>query len=210
MNKLQDVHLVTGLHGNEPMPILALASQGITQLVANPRALAQRVRYIETDMNAAFGVSGNLLEEKRAREFLPLLEKNVPVIDFHTFSCVSEPFGIVVDLEMVGLAKQLGLSKVVYMKHNVKEGHALINYRKGVSVEVGKHTDPTTFAKTLDVVKSYQKGKLGTVEVFEVFGIIEKEGNYKNFELHKEGFYPVLAGEKAYNHFGLMARRLDL
>ena len=31
---------------------------------------------------------------------------------------------------------------IVYMKHNIKKGNALINYRKGVSVELGRHDDP--------------------------------------------------------------------
>jgi succinylglutamate desuccinylase len=82
MNNFQ---LVTAVYGNEIMPTLALASQGIAQVVANPRALARGLRYLEKDLNASFGTEGDSHEEKRARELMMTLDKKKLVVDFHTF-----------------------------------------------------------------------------------------------------------------------------
>lgn len=209
MNNFQ---LVTAVHGNEIMPTLALASQGIAQVVANPRALARGLRYLEKDLNASFGTEGDSHEEKRARELMMTLDKKKLVVDFHTFSCESEPFVIIVDPAMLPLASSLGIKRVVYMKHNIKAGHALINYHKGVSVEVGEHGDHKSFATTLKIVRKLEKDgmKPGKVRVYEVFGRIEKQGEYTNFVEH-DGIVPVLYGERAYpdqGFYGLAAREI--
>lgn len=194
---------VTSVHGNEYMPTLALASQGIAQVVANPRALARGVRYCEKDLNASFGTGGQAYEEKRARELVEILDKNKLVVDFHTFSCVSESFAIIVDPAMLPLASSLGIKRVVYMKHNIKAGHALINYRHGVSVEVGGHSDPSSFETTLKIMRKLENDRVnpGKVRVYEVYGRIEERGEYTNF-VETNGFFPVLYGERAYDNAG--------
>lgn len=209
---MQKIQFVTGVHGNETMPTLALASEGIDQIVGNPAAIAKGVRFIEKDLNASFGAGGDTSEEKRARELDSLLDKKRLVIDIHTFSCISEPFAIVVDLDMMPLASSLGVKHVVYMKHNIKGGHSLINYHRGVSVEVGGHNDPKSFEITKKVVKKLMKDgiKPDTVKLYEVFGRIEEKGEYINFE-EKNGFIPVLYGEMAYDStgfYGLKAREI--
>lgn len=203
---------VTALHGNEPLPVLALASQSIEQLVANPKALAANARCVDQDMNASFGTKGKSYEERRAREVLRQLRPQTPVIDLHTFSAVSPPFAIIVDLKMLPLAKRLQLKHIVYMKHNIKAGHALINHVDGVSVEVGKHDDPASFRLAFELVKRLERDDTLAIksEVYEVYDVITAPGLYSNFNLHQEGFYPVLAGENAYNHYGLKARRMEV
>ena len=116
---MKKIQLVTAVHGNEMMPTLALASIDAQQIVANPRALARGVRFAEKDLNASFGTGGNSYEEKRATELLKILNKKKLVVDFHTFSCESEPFAIIVNLVMLPLASSLGINRVVYMKHNI-------------------------------------------------------------------------------------------
>lgn len=208
---MKNIQFVTAVHGNEIMPTIALASIGIEQIVANPRASARGVRFTEKDMNASFGTGGSSYEEKRARELMSKLDKKKLVIDFHTFSCESEPFAIIVDSEMLPLASSLGVKRVVYMKHNIKGGHALINHINGVSVEVGSHTDPQSFEMTLKIVKGLEEGiHLGKVKVYEVYGKIEEQGDFINFE-EKDGMVPVLYGERAYDgqgFYGLAAREI--
>jgi len=209
---MQKIQFVTAVHGNEIMPTLALASEGIDQIVGNPQAVAKGVRFIEKDLNASFGTSGDTCEEKRARELGKTLDNTKLVVDFHTFSCVSEPFAIVVDLDMMPLASSLGVKHVVYMKHNIKGGHSLINYHQGVSVEVGGHNDPKSFEMTERVVEKLKRDgiKPDKVKVYEVFGRIEEKGEYINFE-EKNGFIPVLYGELAYDSagfYGLKAREI--
>ena len=209
---MKNIQFVTAVHGNEIMPTLALASIGEAQIVANPRALAMGVRFTEHDLNAAFATGGESYEEKRARELDQLLEREKLVVDFHSFSIESAPFAIVVDLEMLPLASSLGVEHVVYMKHNIKGGHALIDHHRGVSVEVGRHDDPKSFDKTLQIVKKLKKAVAnpGKVKVYEVYGRIEERGNYVNFE-EKNGVIPVLYGERAYDSlgfYGLAAREI--
>lgn len=200
---MKNIQFVTAVHGNEFMPTLALASMGVKQIVANPRALARGARYVERDLNASFGMRGKSYEERRARELTKLLDPRKLVVDLHTFPCESEPFAIVVDLAMIPLAARLGVNHVVYMKYNIKAGHSLINYRKGVSVEVGKHTDPRSFETTLNLVRrlGVKVPKIDKVRVYEVYGRIEEPGQFTNF-VECGGMVPVLYGEATYHDYG--------
>lgn len=209
---MNNIKFVTAVHGNEIMPTLALASIGEPQIVANPRAIARGVRFTEKDMNASFGTGGHLYEEKRARELDDTLDEDILVLDFHSFSIASDPFAIVVDLAMIPLASSLGVKHIVYMKHNIKGGHALIDHHKGVSVEVGEHSDPKSFDMTLQIVKKLKKDgiKPAKVKVYEVYGRIEEKVDYINFK-EKNGVIPVLYGERAYDglgFYGLAAREI--
>lgn len=209
---MTNIQFVTAVHGNEIMPTLALASIGVPQIVANPRALARGVRLTESDLNASFGKSGNTYEEKRARELDKIMDSETEVVDFHSFSVESEPFAIVVDLAMLPLASSLGVKHVVYMKHNIKGGYALIDYHRGVSVEVGKHDDPKSFDETLQIVKKLKKDGISPakVKVYEVYGRIEEKGEYVNFK-KKNGIIPILYGERAYDglsFYGMAAREI--
>jgi len=203
-----NITYVTGIHGDEIAPIIALASIGERFLIANPLATVKGRRFIEMDMNQAFGVenSDKLFEQRLADELLTKIPEENYVIDFHTFSAVSEPFAVVVDDKMIGLASTLGVDHVVYMKHNIKNGHALINYRDGISIEVGSHQDIRSMQKTIQVVNCLKTGAKRPVKVYEVYDKITKPGEYTNFQKHKEGFIPVLAGEKAYDFYGLKAK----
>jgi len=205
---------VTALHGNEVLPSLALANQGYSQIIGNPRAVSRKVRFIEKDLNASFGTSGNSYEEKRARELLRIIPQEATVIDFHTTLSGKLPFAIVVSHDFVELAHSLGFNKIVYMKHNIKGGNALINHRNGVSIELGTHTDPQVFSRTLRVAQRAleSKKKSHPYQLFEVYDIITKKGSYKNFALFQDGeesFYPVLSGKNSYEFFGLKARLLN-
>ena len=206
MNSLKNIQFVTGVHGDERVPVLALASAYADQIVGNKQALAKNKRFIEKDMNASFGTKGNSYEEKEARKLLKRLDKKKPVIDFHTNQSMSEPFVIIVDKKMLFFAKTLGISRVAYMKHNVKKGHSLVNYCDGVSVEVGKHDTIESFRATLKILENLKKQKKRKVTLYEVFGKIKKPGKYINFKKCKNGFVPLFAGKNSYNCYGLKAR----
>ncbi|MEW6248984.1 MAG: succinylglutamate desuccinylase/aspartoacylase family protein [Nitrospirota bacterium] len=197
---------VTAIHGDEIVPTVCLAENNLPQVVANPKAACLFKRFIDKDLNKSFGSDGNSYEEKRAKELLKIIPQNEIVIDFHTMSAKSDPFVIIVDLEMLPLALTTGLKHVVYMKYNIKEGHSLINYRKGLSIETGNHNTWDAYKSTLSCIKNIQKGKQFKAKIYEVYGIIDKRGKYKNFERCSDGFVPVLAGEKAYNILGLKSK----
>jgi hypothetical protein len=209
MISFKDIILVTGIHGDEKVPLIALTSLHIKTLAGNPKALMLNKRFIDYDLNACFGILDKGYESLRAKETLKLIPKNKYVVDFHTTSAKTEPFAIVVDHNLIRLAAQTGLSKVVVMKENIKKGHALINYRKGISIETGNHDSTEAFKTTIKIIHNLKKGRIGKVEIFEVYDIIGKRDDYQNFKKHRDGFYPVLAGEKAYPFFGLKAKKID-
>ena len=206
---MKNIQLITGIHGDERMPILALVSVGVDQLIANKQALAINKRFVEKDMNASFGTKGNSHEEKEARKLLRKIDKDKLVVDFHTNQSMSDPFVIIVDKKMLPLASSLGIPRVVYMKYNVKKGHSLINYRDGVSIEVGKHDTCGSFKTTLRVLENLKgRRKKRKVTLYKVFGKIRKPGRYVNFKKCKDGFVPLFAGKNSYNCFGLKAKIL--
>lgn len=199
---------VAGLHGNEQMPVKALQENRIPFIFGNPAAYEKNARFLEHDLNAAFGIESDALEAKRAREILSEINESDFVIDFHSTGSTPIPFAIVVDVKMIPLAAQTGLDKVVIMKYNIKEGHALINYRDGISIETGLHTKKESYEITLSVVENLKLGIAHRMEQYEVYEKITKPGNYINFEEHPDGFIPILANETAYNFYGLKARKI--
>ncbi|MHB8904099.1 MAG: M14 family metallopeptidase [Patescibacteria group bacterium] len=209
---MKNILFVTGVHGNEPIPVFALAGNKLSQIIANPKALSLGKRFLDRDLNSSFGVRGNGYEIKRAKEILNLIPKNCHIIDFHTFSAVSEPFVVIVDKKMIKLALQTGIKHIVLMEHNIKKGNALINHRDGISVEVGGHEDYKSFLTTMKVINNIKERqmKIKEVNLYSVFGVIKKPGKYINFKKHQDGFIPVLAGEKAYDFYGLKAKKIKL
>ena len=193
------------------MPVRALSENNIPFILGSPRAREKNVRFIEKDLNASFGLSGATYEHMRANEILDEIPRDAFVVDFHTTASEPRPFVIIVDEGMVALAKQTGIERVVVMRHNIKRGNALINRRRGVSIEAGRHDDQESYQTTLGVVQSILSGAEHPVVVYEVYEEIRKPGNYENFREHEEGFIPILAKEPEYEReglFGLKARKL--
>jgi hypothetical protein len=208
MTHNQNLKFVTALHGDEFMPVLALASQNIPQIVANVQALALNKRLIDIDMNKSFNTEGDNYEAKRSKEVLKQISSSDLVIDFHSTSAPTDAFAIVTDLAMVGFASTFGLKHIVYMKHNIKAGHALIDHCNGVSVETGIHGTKESFENTLKIINNARLGKTFSHTLYEVDGTITEPGEYKNFELYNNDFYPVLAGEKSYDFYALRAKKI--
>jgi len=209
---MKNIHFVAGLHGNEYLPVLALASKQIPFTVGNPKALAEGVRFIEVDLNKSFGKNDGTYESDRAVTILDEISEETTVVDFHTSDTADTPFVIVTDLAMLPLARLTGIPHVVYMKHNIKEGYALINHRNGISIEVGKHKNSQSFQKTLEIVENLELNREHSLEVYEVYGKINAPGAYENFTLFQnadESFYPIFVGEQSYDFIGLRTRKLE-
>lgn len=204
----QNIILVAGLHGNERAPVRAFSENNISFILGNPMAYESNARFTEQDLNASFGVSNKTYESRRAAEILEEIGADKMVIDFHTTAAATPPFAIAVDEKMIPLAERSGLGRLVIMKYNIKNGQALINYRDGISVEAGKHDDPDSYQTALRVVENIKSGKKFPLEIYEVYGKIDKSGDYSNFSEHPDGFVPVLAGETSYDFYGLKAKRI--
>ncbi|MBP6868589.1 MAG: succinylglutamate desuccinylase/aspartoacylase family protein [Candidatus Pacebacteria bacterium] len=205
----RDIYLIAGLHGNERAPVRALTSASVDFVLGNPEAHSQNLRFTESDLNASFGIEHSTREGELAREILNKIPVEGLVVDFHTTSAKGPPFVILTDIRMLPFAETTGLKHAVLMSHNIKEGHALINMRDGISIEMSGYDSEESVLTTLAVLESVRNGTRNQLEVYEVYEKITKPGTYENFAEHTEGFFPVLVGEDAYDFIGLKARRLN-
>ena len=76
---------VTGIHGNEQVPVFCLLKKNVPQIIGNIKALTKGLRYIDKDLNASFGLTGKSYEIIRASEILRKIPKDEIVVDFHTY-----------------------------------------------------------------------------------------------------------------------------
>ncbi len=206
-----EVVFVAGIHGNERLPVKALQDAGVKFVLGNPVAYEKNVRFLDQDLNASFGTENETCESKRAADLLMVIPEEKLVIDFHTTTAETEPFVIIVDKAQVDFAKSLGIKKIVLMSLNIKSGKSLINYRNGVSVELGHHEDLEN-SYNLPMSISTNLGKIfecDEYELYEVYDVIKEEGNFQNFKECNESFVPILYGEHSYRDegiFGLKAK----
>lgn len=205
---------VVALHGNEIKPLLALACLGMKEgddyFIGNPLAVSKNTRYVNTDLNRSFGVDGTGYEAGRAKELLEKIPKHEVVVDFHTFSSKTQPFTIIRSLEMVPFARRFNLP-IVYMNNGV-DHHSLLDYRSGVSIEVGHHDDEKSFRFAGILVQRSLYEYQNDCPLFEVYKTIEEPGNYVDFvDCGSTGdCIPILSGSKAYTHYGFFARKIAL
>ena len=109
---------------------------------------------------------------------------------------------------MKSLATIFGLP-VVYMAYNPKGGHALIDHRKGLSIEVGKHDDADSFRTTSFMIQRLKEHKPQQVPLFQVTGTISEPGEYRDFQ-EINGFFPVLSNSSLeYQHWGFRAEKIQ-
>jgi hypothetical protein len=207
--KGRHVQLVAGLHGNEKATVRALESLKLDFILGNPDAASQNKRFIDEDLNASFGKGMQSNETRRAAEILTLIPGEAVVIDFHTTSANSEPFAILTNKAMLPLAERTGCTYAVLMTHNIKSGHALINHRDGISVEISGYDTQEAFKSTVQIIKNLESEFSKPIILLEVFDKIIQTGVYENFVQHAEGFFPILVGEQAYDFLGLKARRIN-
>lgn len=203
------IRIVAGQHGNEKSPVRALESRGMDFIVGNPKAREGNVRFLNQDLNASYGTANDSHESMRAQEILREIPESDVVIDFHTTSAEGPPFVILMDVALLPLAERTGLKHAVLMTHNIKKGHALINARDGIAVEISGYDTQESFDTTLTVLDNLESGGVSPLELYEVYDLITEPGEYENFVECKDGFYPVLVGEESYDFIGLKARKLD-
>jgi len=206
--KRKDITIVAGMHGDEPIPVIALASMHIKHIVGNPEALSKNKRFLDSDLNGVFGDPITDKETERAAKLLSLIPDDKPVLDFHSTTSIQEPFVIIIDMKMLPLARKTGLSTIVYLKLNFKAGKTLIDHRDGVVVETGQKLDHNCHNTTLQVLDSIENEKeADNIFLFEVYDKITEPGEYNNFELYDDSFYPVFATKCSYDFIGLKAKR---
>lgn len=143
---MKNLLFVVGIHGDEKTPVEVIASfkPRINYLVANKPALRKDRRFLEKDLNRVFpGAKCGFLEEILARKILTQIKNKKPdaVIDLHSSTCYTPPFAIITQKspKHIVLAKNTGISKIVFMSQKIASGRSLIDHvNLGISIEAGK------------------------------------------------------------------------
>jgi hypothetical protein len=200
---------IVGVHGEEYKPVQAVKELNIPFLIANEKALAKGVRFIDENLNRCFPGNSETHEGGLAQKICEKMQAYDCVIDIHTTISPTDPFVIVTNETC--LSKYVALPKVVVMGARIADGKALIDFHPNavslefahtVSVEEIKGVILETLANIHDKVVVKQ-------EVFEVYDFITEDlGIVGSFE-YVQDFYAIMHGKGPYkNKFGYKGRQM--
>jgi len=224
------IAIVACLHGTEPFGIKVISKlkklylKELGFFIVNRKALEQKKRFIDIDMNRCFPGDSNSkkYEERIARKLLTDLYNYDYIIDIHSSSSNTPPIAIITKKtrENIDLAIKTGIKKICFMSSEFASGKSLIDHvKKGISLEVGNHDDPTLVKKTYDLICNLlinlrltngSKTK-NNPEFYEIIGL-EKSMNLKLKDFEKyHNYYPVLVDETSYTNIKcLKAKKINL
>lgn len=203
-----EIAVVAGLHGNEPCGKTAIErvlaekpvfDRPVRFAIANERAIAAKVRFIDEDLNRAFpGTSDGMTHESRvAAKLLPKL-RDCAVLDLHSTRSHPDPFALLSRLNdrTRRLVQATGVGRVVDISY-VAGG--LIDYVDGVAVECGYRGTERAERNAERIVRNFL-GETGVVdtlshtgkpELYRIFDAVEGIG----YEFVGENFVRVEEGE---------------
>ncbi|MEZ9698980.1 aspartoacylase [Vibrio sp. 10N.261.46.E12] len=180
MDKIKQVLLVAGTHGNELSGIYLnkLIKEGMygadrstfsaTSVIVNPKAVEQNVRYIDTDLNRQFSVGdkesgSDLAEQAVARQFAERYENREQqlIVDLH--NTTSNMGATLILFSNDAFYQKMG----AYVKQRMPEANILFEDRKpwgeqpylctagdcGVMIEVGAQAHGSLKFDTLKLMK---------------------------------------------------------
>ncbi len=157
------IAILAGVHGDEPAGPLALPEiiehinlikGDIYFIIGNPAALEKNERFIETNLNRNFKKNnqGTSLEEKRAQELMPIMDRCDALIDLHGFrDKTGSPFSIC-DEASVEIARKL-LPQIISTGWDSSEAGGSDSYLH----EQGK---PAITVECGPIGQAHQSGKL--------------------------------------------------
>lgn len=216
--------LVIGLHGTEHLAARVAHHlqtqrpdllQYVDYICGNPKAAAAipQERYIDADLNRSFTPKGTpkTYEEKRAAELIPQLKKYNYVLDLHTtttsagsthrFAITTQPD----DPEIQTAIAASSIERVVIMPPG--DGYMVDVIRPTIAFEYNQEFARTPVSvdeivQILDVLTEKKKAVAKPREFFYVTRPIPRAEDpgidTPNFEVCKDGYYPVLLGDNSY------------
>jgi succinylglutamate desuccinylase len=228
-----DIAIVYCLHGDEILgkEICDKLRERFPQIIyieGDPKAMVEKKRFIEKDLNRSFpGNNNGSYEEKLAHSLMEKLHDKKVVIDLHQTNTISEPFLIITKKvkNLNDLVNCFPIRKVVLMDKTISNGKALIDHVKnGFSIEFGKNTSSSeAFTITEEGLRNIlTRRRVLNKSVYRVTSIIERTNQFAfldiaNFSLVKKGaaiakssdatlvanydFYPIFYGEKTFQNF---------
>ena len=234
--------LIAGTHGDEPIGlalIKRLAGQkNITSeyetVIANPRAVKERKRYIEIDLNriAPGEINSSVYEIARAAELVEYAKKFDCVLDFHETKANDKIVVIIPELTRKSLALALSLEiKEILIWPSVSSTGPLVKYIPfGVEIECGtKNNFKENLDKLEEIILNFFKKGISMVQknlstpagkitdrkfymVYDKINSSEYEGvelnDFEEVKIENEKFIPLLFG-KHKNLKGYKMRKVD-
>ena len=167
--------VVENMHGDEIGGFTY--PSGIDVVIGNPEAKKQKKRYIESDLNRSFNGRSETLEERRAKELLPVIEKYDFVLDIH--STITGNTNAVISTH--NSKKEQEAARFLLAKNYIyipKGKNSLIYHTKnGLSLELGGVHEKNRYQKSIDNFIGHLLGKRATETLpqeWECIGAQEK------------------------------------
>ncbi len=226
MKKINKILIVGGLHGDEPTGIKIAGYfkknkvPDISSIFANIKAVKNKIRFIETDLNRSFAVSLPLsYEEFLAKDITKKLKNYNLIIDFHNSVAKGTNCSIVTQEPNklhLQISASLGFENLLIMPPS---GSLIsMNPGKSISIEIAYESIKQYSAiKLIDRIENLQLKKINidNVKIYKYIATLKKPtlkrvkiklGSVKNFieltndqkgklRLDKQKkYYPVFAG----------------
>lgn len=197
-------------HGNEEftIPILEKLEKKFSfdWKIANPEALAKKIRFTESDLNRSGpgNSKSNLYEERRAKKVIALGNKYETVIDLHGTISNTGIFIIVTDpnWQNIELAKKFNVENVVLWPGLLPTGPLTQFIPNSLEIECGPKSKIKTSRKLEKILKEYLFGNVTNVKqtFYIVNGMFTKNTKKKlkdfiKFTYKNTSFYPLMVGQ---------------
>jgi predicted deacylase len=189
-----------GVHGNELAGIktidflkdnLQINSGTVYLVYGNPRAIREKKRFVESNLNRAFlkNIKAKTYEQKRAKNLISILDKCDALLDLHSYTEKEKP-GIlfaICEKNCLEIVKQLGVSffltNIDKVEKGGTDGHMFNEGKIGICVELGSHRE----------YKKYTKVGIKTAHQFiQFFGLLDEKyeaDNNKQIVLKASNIY---------------------
>lgn len=163
-----------GVHGNELCGIEAIKALATMRIdagevmygIANPRAVEQNVRFIESNLNRMFKPLNEVTEDEkqtyeylRAQELKPFMNKAEALLDIHaSYTPNSQPF-LICEPNSLEIAGQLPINRLVsgfgHVEKGGTDGYMADAGKLGLCAECGFKDDLKSHEQALKTLKAF-------------------------------------------------------
>jgi len=182
--------IMGGIHGNEICGVevvkelrekLKINRGTVYLILGNPRAIKDRVRQTDTNLNRAFREVGDLTREqinsyeyKLAKEIMPYLQKSDAVLDLHSSGTEDSPPFVICENNAHEIVRYFPFTRITSGWDPLEPGgtDAYVDKYggKGICVECGNHNDPEAIATARTTAEIFLKvmGAIDGADTLEI------------------------------------------
>jgi hypothetical protein len=206
----KELLFLSATHGDEgfTVPILEKLSKEFVfdWEIANRKAYAKNVRFIESDLNRSGpgNLDSNIYEERRAAELITKGKEYKTVIDLHGTIGATGIFVIVTNpnWENIELAKKLNIENIVLWPGLIPTGPLTQFISNSLEIECGPKSSQETAIKLEKILREFLSGenKMVKQNFFIVNGVFTQETQepmkeFTKFTYKNDSFYPLMIGQ---------------